>query len=166
MKGRLIMAEHEQVLFVDYFGNTVQVDAELVDVLNLLREFGVHTDFSCQGNCEPSWDRAYVLSKTRTILPLLRTILNLHRNGAYSLPVKQLVRSFIRSSKRLEFRLFETHSFFANGKIGKSGSHGGDCYYIEFAFSTKYGMRTCIRWPSLETHRILLLLQETKTNIT
>lgn len=148
---------HKQVSFVDYFGNTVKVDKDLLFVLEAFRDFGVRTNFSCQGRKD---HRAYIQTQGRTFFPLLKMIVAFYWKGLYSKSSRQLIKSFIRGQKDFHIVLFgETNHSFEFGTRHGEGYHS--TYSIEFSISTTHGFRIVIRWPHLETPRLLRLLQET-----
>lgn len=152
------MPRHQQVPFVDYFGNTVEVDMNLLRILEALRDFGVRTDYSCE---EELPNRAYILAKFRTAWPLMKMIFSLYRQGKYSKSSRQFIRSMLRGAKEFDFRAFGTKKAEFRLAFSRDAKPGSGKYVLELCLSTAHGLRIAVRWPTSETLRFLRLLQET-----
>jgi hypothetical protein len=69
------MTFHSQVSFVIRNGTEVLVDEGLVDILTALKDLGVDTLFSCQGDDLPdNRHRAYVSCTSESFGPILREL--------------------------------------------------------------------------------------------
>lgn len=147
---------HVQVPFQLLSGEIVSVDEGLLKVLTKLRDSGVRTYFSCQGD----GFAGYISADRKSFRPLLRAIQKTMHRHAY-LPdtqafAEKLFTSGYLYSVGVYSRDFSNELFFK--RIRKESTTG---HIIERIWDNHWGFRTIIRWPKDETHILLQLLEET-----
>ena len=161
--------DHVQVPFKTKSGKSVEVDQGMLEILTLLRECGVETQFSCQGR-KPFG--GYILGHGPGMTKLLAKMYYLHKRGRYSNDVSWLVHRLLNSNREFEYGRFRSFTRKGDGvkatvtdKVHKLtlGGKYRNAYEIEQTYSAHYGWRTIIRWrKSSDRHHIETLLRETK----
>jgi hypothetical protein len=162
--------KHVQVPFRTSTGIQVGVDEGLLETLILLRELGVETLFSCQGEKPVG---GYILARGSDMTKLLAKMYYLHKRGRYSNKVSWLAHRFAGGTREFEYGKFQKFVRKGDGvesvmtkKINKI-SFGGtyrNGYQIEQMYSAHYGWRVRIGWYKLDDiEHIEALLRETKT---
>lgn len=150
---------HKQVYFETMFGDIVEVDKGMFDILEELKRLGVKTQFSCQGS-QPYG--AYVLADRYSFGRLLRKIYIRRKLGFYSVEAKETVDRFLAGHRMHEFAIFADQGCDERYKVTLRKSEKRDEQYsIEHSYSTFYGLRTSVRWPRRYSGAMLRLLRET-----
>lgn len=149
------MPYHTQVPFKTAYGNFVDVDLSMYDILELLRDQGVYTQYSCQGTDKFS---AYVLADAKSFLPLIKKALRLHKKGLLSKDANY-VMSHLRNG-RLEL---DISHWFKEGSLkfkkGLKKKLPRD-YEAKLSMSFRHGVRITIRVVPEDLHKVETLLKE------
>lgn len=152
-----IDTKHEQAPFVDYFGNTVEVDLPLVCMLEELLRLGVRTDYSCQD----TRGQAYFLATAKTIWPVFKYMYKLHKKGAYTVSSRKMIKCFLRGSKCFNVHAFGRQSMGFDFEFKTDAKQGSRRYSLEYSINTHHGFRVTVRFPTTEISRMTQLVKET-----
>lgn len=153
-----VKTHHKQVPFLTAEGHLTEVDEGLYEILTLLRENGVRTQYSCQGN-DPFG--AYVLGDFQSFYRLARKIRTNYRKGHYSLSSRAVIRSFKTGFHSYELRLFLDRGTDERWTgVFKRGKKTPESYAVERSLDNYYKARLVFRWPKEDTPKVLKLLQE------
>lgn len=146
---------HVQVPFTSRDGHQVTCDEGMFDILTLLKEMGVETHFSCQGDDFGG----YICAFTPGMRPIVKKVVSLHGKGWLSDQSMNFLDDWCREGER-HFKGFsnrrtwvreywEEHQYFS----------------YEHDVHSAYGDRTTIRWPKHRRHELKQLLIEIQPHI-
>lgn len=169
-EGRMIWPnpDHDQVDFETRRGELVTVDEGLLEVLTLLKELGVETLYSCQGN---HFD-AYVCAYTKGFDSVIRRALSLYRKQMLSGPSMRVIWEFIHGEKELDFSASKHFgAYYRDGDADHFRFSFRKVFHInqqktphrwayEREWTTQHGRRTVLRWPPDKTFELEQLLKE------
>lgn len=153
------MIKHEQVPFVTMDREVVSVDKDILEVMNLLRDLGVRTEFSCQ---EALQCKAYVLADWKSFSQLLRQIHRYYKRSAYSSASMQVVEQFLSGVHEYALSHFRPNLLECMFKLMFRRRKELNRYHIEYTYSNHYHGRITLRWPTENNHLVQTLLEETK----
>lgn len=156
------MPMHIQVPFETIGGETVGVDSGLLRILELLRDLGVETQFSCQRN----ESRAYILASMVSVRPFEKLVKKGFKNDVFSNETKFIIDLFLSAKPRFELRRMKMKTL-GNGAqaseqkirifIGKDNGFG---IVNERSFCNLMGRRVTYRWPTSITPAVEEALEE------
>lgn len=153
------MVKHVQVPFTLANGKKVLVDEGLVDILAALRDRGVRTQYSCEGN--PYTKEAYILADM-TFRKLLRKVYWRYWRGGYSPESRALIRKFIKGGKELDIAVLTKDHWNQLMRLTLTARQAkGAGFMIERCWNSKHKSRMVLRWPMHLNDKILKLLEET-----
>ncbi len=150
--------KHVQVPFSLANGKKVKVDEGLVDILKALRDRGVRTQYSCEGN--PWTKEAYILADM-SLAKLMRRIYWRYWRGGYSPESRAVVREFIKGGKELDIAVFKKRTWFEIARLTLGTPQKNPAFRIERIWNNKHKSRMVLRWPEVLNDKILKLLEET-----
>lgn len=146
---------HTQVPFITKNGTVTTCDEDLFDILTLLKQMGVETHYSCQGDVFGG----YICAFTSGMRPVINKIVSLHGKGWLSNQSMQLLNDWCREGVR-EVNL---------GNDYKIRWRGDDMPTQYFSYEREvggvYGDRTTVRWPKHRRHELKQLLIEIQPHI-
>lgn len=148
-------AEHVQVPFVTVTGEHTTVDEDIYEVISMLNELGVRTQYSCQGGFQP----AYVCADRRSFGRFIRAMRRTAGKQLYSPDAKRFANKVLRGSREQYF-----HYTLKNGNdiTRVILSNPNSEFTLEQSYSNVFGLRTVIRWPEEATTDFYALLLETR----
>jgi hypothetical protein len=149
--------EHPQVPFTTLYGEQVEVDEGLLEILEILKRFGVVTLASCQNN----GGQSYISALRPGMKQFLKKMLSNYESKGYSEEVCELIKGFDTGFKLLDISIFRNEGtvqfpLFTSAK-GVYDQHG---YQIEYYFRNDELPGVVIRWPYEQTEIFLRMLQE------
>lgn len=153
---------HKQVDFIDFDGQSVRVDAGMRDVLILMKDLGVNTYHSCEGEKNNS---AYISANGKTAWKLVKKVVVYYVTRKYCKPNRVFVKMFRHGHKSISIDEYKDRG--AQGICNpwrfeiQRGNYYTIGHSIEFSYSRFYGFRIVIRWPRQETYMLRNLLFET-----
>ena len=155
--------DHEQVEFIDFDGMPTTVDAGLIDIMELLLEHRVQTQYSCEDNM----GQAYVIADRKSFKQLERRIWRSYFSRRYSPRSRQVARDFFRGRHEYDFALYltrpETQRTLFRVLFERGGAKSKSARYTtERIFNNYRGLRTSFRWPPADSEALRCLLAETK----
>jgi len=140
------MSWHPQTPFLTHDGQRVSVDKELYLVLVQLRNLGVKTQYSCQGDVDMS---GYILADRKSFGPVLKKIKKLYvKNQLPHAYLQTLVVSFLNGYREREYAIFFGDPERKIGLTFDRGAHNYGGFTIEYSTSWRYGRRIAIRFPN------------------
>lgn len=150
--------KHVQVPLILRSGKKVMVDEGLVDILKALKDRGVRTQFSCEGN--PYTGEAYVLADM-TLRKLLRKVYWRYWRGGYSPESRALIKQFTHGGFEFDMAVIKKHwrEVFRMTMTARQQKRAG--FMIERTWNNIYKNRMVLRWPASLNDKILKLLEET-----
>lgn len=149
----LDMTTHEQVPFRTLNGKNCLVDAGMLDILNLLKRFGVVTQFSGEDNM----GTGYVLATGQSTRRFEKKVQRLYSQDKLSIATAQIVENFLKSTRVFEFFHFIGDRSFSYCTRTKNLETE---YVVERTYSLLYGYRTTYRWPQQDSDQLLSALKE------
>lgn len=144
---------HNQVPFVTKKGVVTTVDEGLLYVLTLLKDLGVETQFSCQGD----FFGAYVNADTPTFRPVILEALKRHREGSLSDSSMIFMYDFLYTGLR---ELTLDRRLKSEVRFADEEGYNPQCFSYERELKGLRGPRTTIRWPKDRTVELQNLLVE------
>jgi hypothetical protein len=143
------MNEHEQVPFRTVQGKWVGVDEGLEEILTVLRDNGIRTTYSCEGN----YGQAYILFPMRDGFKFRRLIRGTSIGRKFDGGRRSIELSFFRD-KGTNW-VWKTIVRFKT----RSGVRTRISFKTEHTISNHYGFRTTYRWPSQDTYELQAILK-------
>lgn len=144
--------DHPQKDFMTHNGKMTTVDEGVYDLMILMRDLGIKTQYSCEDN--QITGQAYVVMSMRSWFKFKRLILR-----------STFQRHLLSAKRTIEFSLFSSKGSYrwviTTVYLTQPKRHRVD-YRVEHTISNAYGFRTTVRWPSKDTELILKALQDHK----
>ncbi len=149
---------HCQVPFVTRNGVRTTCDEGLFDILTLLKQAGVETHFSCQGDSHS----AYICAFTPGMRPIVNKVLELHDKLWLSDQSINLVSDWGNGYREFKPMMgCKPRYFEKNRHVKRKKQH----FSHERENNGLYGDRTTIRWPKSRTNELHQLLVEIQPHI-
>jgi len=149
---------HTQVPYTTKNGVETTVDQGLAFTMELLKRNGVETIFSCEDND----GSAYCLVNGRDMLRLERRAKKLMNKGPLTASSKMTVRRLFgfRHTVELSHFIEDGENLIFQLHFGELKYNNGSASCVTKCYSTKYGFRTGVRWPTSKTSDVNKLLAE------
>lgn len=143
---------HVQVPFVTRGGKQTTCDEGMFDILELLKQMGVNTQYSCQGD----EFGGYICAFTPGVRRVINAAMRLHNDKWLSDQSMRLMDDWCLDGER-HFRI-------ASNRVARLRYDGDPKQYFSYERdpNSLYGDRTTIRWPKDrgdEFHQLLLEIQ-------
>lgn len=155
------MTRHQQVSFVTKNGHRVKVDEGIFDVLKLLANLGVETQFSCEHEI---FGRAYICAEGKGIVALTRKMRKAIKQGVLTKQSQTFAELLLKNAREWEFAHFtqggENQVFFCKKTRRQKKGKRKQAFSLEYSYSKTYGFRACMRWPYFRMSRMERLLIE------
>ena len=149
--------DHPQVPFTTLYGEQVEVDEDLLEILDMLKRRGVVTLASCQDN----HGQGYISALRPGMKRFLKDMLSIYNLAVYSEEVYEFVNSFSCGYKATEFSIFLRKGTYRLWSfVSTKGKYVPTGYQIEHYFRNDKLPSMVIRWPHNQHEIFLKMLQE------
>lgn len=155
------MTHHTQIRFELANGKKVKVDQRLYAVLTYLRDLGVKTQYSCEG--DPSYDEvglsAYILADRKSFRPIIKEIKKFRKRKNVPAYLRRFSQDFLDGYISREYEVWIRHENAKSKVFGKKIYRGEETlngFQIQYITSYPYGIRTVIRFP----HEQIALMEQ------
>ena len=156
------MPVHPQVAFMLSDGSLTHVDEGMLHILIALRDHGVKTQYSCQGNGhEDEEEKAYVLMTVRSLIPLLRMIRSKYKAHAYSDEIDDFISQFLFGHTELRYDSYSKDGEWKNWGIKFTRKWSWAPHKKRWSYSRFHRFRVSFHWPAEQSDLMLQLLKQT-----